>query len=66
MAAQVQAGADTPEPNKAEIERLQALYRSIDWQVGPCDAQLGTIAEIKVPQGLPIYGQRWRARSGPN
>ena len=56
MAAQVQAAGEHPQPSKAEIERMQALYRSINWQEGPCVAQLGTIAEIKVPQGYRFTG----------
>ena len=56
VTAQVQAAGERPEPSKAEIERLRALYNSIEWQVGPCDARLGTIAEIKVPQGYHFTG----------
>jgi len=51
MAAQVQAAGDRSEPSKAEIQRMEALYKSIQWQDGPCNARLGNIAEIKVPQG---------------
>ena len=50
MAVPVQAAGEHPEPSKADIQRIQ-LYQSIQWQQGPCDARLGTIAQIKVPKG---------------
>ena len=56
MAAQVQAAGDRSQPSKTEMDRMRALYKSIQWQEGPCDARLGTIAEIKVPQGYRFTG----------
>jgi uncharacterized membrane-anchored protein len=50
VAVPVQAAGEHPEPSKADIQRIQ-LYQSIQWQQGPCDARLGTIAQIKVPKG---------------
>jgi uncharacterized membrane-anchored protein len=34
-----------------------ALFRSIEWQDGPATGRLGTIAEIKIPEGYRFTGQ---------
>ena len=62
MAAQVQAAGERPQPNQAEIQRMAALYKSIDWQEGPCDARLGTVARIKVPKGYHFTGSAGAAK----
>lgn len=43
-------------PNQAEHNRAQQLYNSIVWENGPTTAKLGTMAEIKVPQGYQFTG----------
>jgi len=53
----VRAAAERPEPSKAEIARLQAIYKSITWEDGPGIGKLGTIAEIKIPAGYRFTGQ---------
>jgi len=40
-----------------EQEKARQLYRSIPWQKGPVTADLGSIAEIKVPEGYQFTGR---------
>src|SRR4051812_45906854 len=38
------------------VEELKQLFQKIVWQQGPCIAQLGTVAQIRVPVGYRFTG----------
>ncbi len=54
-------GKEEGEPGKVvlspEQEKARQLYRSIKWESGPTTADLGTIAEIKLPEGYQFTGR---------
>jgi uncharacterized membrane-anchored protein len=52
-------GGDAPEDAKQrqEVEAAKRLFASIPWQKGPCEASLGTIGTIRVPEGFMFTGR---------
>jgi uncharacterized membrane-anchored protein len=44
-------------PPDAKMRQAFALLKSIEWQDGPTTGKLGTLAEIKIPEGYRFTGQ---------
>ena len=40
-----------------EMQNVSRLFASIHWQKGPCNAELGTVATIRVPEGFMFTGR---------
>ncbi len=58
MASAVASAADSKDASRdAKRQKAIALFRSIEWQDGPGTGKLGTIAEIKIPEGYRFTGQ---------
>ena len=58
MTSAAALAADSKDPLRdAKRQKAIALFRSIEWQEGPGTGQLGSIAEIKIPDGFRFTGQ---------
>src|SRR5208282_2377195 len=58
MASGVTIASDSKNAlNDPKMQQAIALFRSIKWQDGPGTGQLGTIAEIKIPEDYRFTGQ---------
>ena len=59
----VAAGAVAQEgpSQKAKIEQMRTLLKSIQWQRGPTVGKIGTVAEVKVPAGYQFTEQQGAA-----
>ncbi len=56
------AGDDDGKALLAELQRREALSKSIVWQEGPAVGKLGNMAEIKIPSGYRFTGQDGAAK----